>query len=80
VQSAIIHDRIVALRAEHPQKRIVAVATDTVASGAYFVAAAADKIYVSRSTITGPAFGSGAGGDLLPLGHNKRDALPSGGR
>lgn len=53
VQSAIIHDRILALKAEHPDKPIVAVATDVVASGAYFVASAADSIYVNRSTITG---------------------------
>jgi protease-4 len=53
VQSAIIYDRIVALKAEHPNKPIIAVATDTVASGAYFVASAANKIYVNRSTITG---------------------------
>lgn len=53
VQSAIIYDRILALKTQYPQKPIVAVATDTVASGAYFVASAADKIYVNRSTITG---------------------------
>ena len=53
VQAAIIYDRILALKTLYPQKPIVAVATDTVASGAYFVASAADKIYVNRSTITG---------------------------
>lgn len=53
VQSSIIYDRIMALKAEHPDKRIIAVATDTVTSGAYFVASAADRIYVNRSTITG---------------------------
>lgn len=53
VQSSIIYDRILALKAEHPDKRIVTVATDTLASGAYFVASATDKIYVNRSTIAG---------------------------
>lgn len=53
VQSAIIHDRILALKAEHPDKPVIAVATDVVASGAYFVASAADRIYANRSTITG---------------------------
>lgn len=53
VQSSIIYDRIISLRAEYPQKRIVTVATDTLASGAYFVASATDKIYVNRSTIAG---------------------------
>lgn len=53
VQSSIIYDRILALKGEYPDKRIVTVATDTVASGAYFVASATDKIYVNRSTIAG---------------------------
>lgn len=53
VQSSIIYDRIVALKEKYPDKRIVAVATDMVTSGAYFVASAADEIYVNRSTITG---------------------------
>lgn len=53
VQSAIVYDRILALKAEYPDKRIVTVATDTLASGAYFIASATDKIYVNRSTIAG---------------------------
>lgn len=53
VQSAIIHDRILALKAKHPDKPIVAVATDIMASGAYFVASAADRVYVNRSTVAG---------------------------
>lgn len=53
VQSSIIYDRIISLKQEYPDKRLIAVATDTVASGAYFVASAADKIYVNHSTITG---------------------------
>lgn len=53
VQSSIIYDRILTLKAEYPGKRIVTVATDTVASGAYFIASATDKIYVNRSTIAG---------------------------
>ena len=53
VQSAIIYDRIMTLKAEYPDKRIVTVATDTIASGSYFVASATDKIFVNRSTIAG---------------------------
>ena len=53
VQSAIIHDRILSLKSEYPDKPVIAVATDIVASGAYFVASAADRIYVNHSTITG---------------------------
>ncbi len=53
VQSALIHDRIVALRKEHPDKRFVVVAEDMLTSGAYFVSVAADTIYANRSTVTG---------------------------
>lgn len=53
VQSAIIYDRIQALKAEFPEKKIVTVATDTIASGAFWVASATDAIYVDRSTIAG---------------------------
>ena len=52
VQSAIIYDRIIALKAEYPYKAIIAVATDTMAGGAYFMASAADKNYMNRSTVT----------------------------
>lgn len=53
VQSALIHDRIVALRKEHPNKKFVVVAEDMLTSGAYFVSVAADTIYANRSTVTG---------------------------
>ncbi|MEL6963720.1 MAG: S49 family peptidase, partial [Pseudomonadota bacterium] len=53
VQSAIIYDRIQALKAEYPDKKIITVATDTIASGAFWVASATDAIYVDRSTIAG---------------------------
>lgn len=76
VQSSIIYDRIVALKAQYPEKTIVAVATDTVTSGAYFVASAADKIYVNRSTITGSigviSSGFGFSDALARLGVERR--------
>jgi len=53
VQSSIIYDRIVSLKEKYPEKKIVTVATDNVASGAYFIASATDKIFVNRSTIAG---------------------------
>jgi len=53
VQSSIIYDRVVSLKAKYPKKRIVTVATDNVVSGAYFIASATDRIFVNRSTITG---------------------------
>lgn len=52
VQSAMIYDRIRFLKEKH-QKTVIVVAEDTVASGGYFIAAAADKIYVNQSTIIG---------------------------
>lgn len=52
VQSAIIHDKIMELKAEY-KKKVVVVSQDTLASGAYLVATAADKIYVNPDTITG---------------------------
>lgn len=52
VQAAIIHDAIVDLKKKY-NKKVVVVGEDLMASGAYFVAVAADKIYVNPNTITG---------------------------
>jgi protease-4 len=52
VQSAIIHDKILALKKKY-NKEVVVVAEDLLASGAYLVSVAADKIYVNANTITG---------------------------
>jgi protease IV len=53
VQASIIHDKIIALKKKYPNKKVAVVAEDSLASGAYLVAVAADKIYVNASTITG---------------------------
>lgn len=53
VQSAIINDEIHRLRALHPSKPLYVVVEDMCASGCYYIAAAADKIYVSRGSIVG---------------------------
>lgn len=53
VQSALIHDRIQALRKAYPGRKVIAVAEDAATSGAYFIAVAADKLYVNRSSIVG---------------------------
>lgn len=53
VQASIIYDRLLALKAEHPDKPVVVVGEDMLASGAYLIALAADKIYVNPNTITG---------------------------
>jgi protease-4 len=52
VQASIIHDAILELKKKY-HKKVIVVGEDTLASGAYFVAVAADKIYVNPSTITG---------------------------
>jgi protease-4 len=53
VQSAIINDEIRRLRDKHKKVPVYAVIEDLGASGAYYVAAAADKIYVNRSSVVG---------------------------
>lgn len=52
VQASIIHDKIIQLKHKY-NKKVVVVAEDMLASGAYLIATAADKIYVNRDTITG---------------------------
>lgn len=53
VQSDYINREIHRLRKLHPKKPLYAVITDVAASGGYYVAAAADKIYVNPSSIVG---------------------------
>jgi protease-4 len=53
VASAEINQEITRLRAKYPNKPMHVVVGDVAASGGYFVAVAADKIYVNRSSIVG---------------------------
>jgi len=53
VQSALVHDEIQRLRKAHPDVPVVAVVTDAAASGAYYIAVAADEIYANRASIVG---------------------------
>ncbi|MDH3763101.1 MAG: S49 family peptidase [Gammaproteobacteria bacterium] len=53
VQSAYIFDEIMRLKQKHESVPVYAVVTDIAASGGYFVAAAADKIYVNKSSLVG---------------------------
>lgn len=53
VQAAIINDEIRRLRDKHKKVPVYAVIEDLGASGGYFVAVAADKIYVNRSSVVG---------------------------
>ena len=52
VQASIIHDKILELKKEYC-KKVVVVGEDELASGAYLISTAADKIYVSNNTLTG---------------------------
>jgi protease-4 len=52
VQASIIHDAVIELKNKY-HKKVVVVGEDMMASGAYYVAVAADKIYVNPNTITG---------------------------
>jgi len=53
VQSQAIFDEIRRLRKVYPKVPLYAVVEDVCASGGYYIAAAADKIYVSKSSIIG---------------------------
>lgn len=52
VQAGIIHDKIEQLKHKF-HKPVVVLGVDALASGAYLIATAADKIYVHNDTITG---------------------------
>lgn len=53
VQAGIINDEIQRLRSIHPSKPFYVVIEEICASGGYYVAAAADKIYVDKASIVG---------------------------
>ena len=53
VQSAYIFDEIKRLKKKHPDIPFYAVVSDICASGGYYIAAAADKIYVHQSSMIG---------------------------
>jgi len=53
VQAGIINDEIRRQRKLHPKIPVYAVVEDICASGGYYIAAAADKIYVDKASIIG---------------------------
>ena len=53
VQAGIIHDEVLRLRAKYPQTPLHAVVEEVCASGSYYVAVAADRIYVDKASMVG---------------------------
>jgi protease-4 len=76
VQAGIIADEIHRLRAKHANKPLYAVVEDVCASGGYYVASAADKIYVDKASIVGSIGvlmdGFGFTGSMDKLGVERR--------
>lgn len=76
VQAGIINDEIKRLRLKYPDKPLYAVVEDLCASGGYYVAAAADKIYVDKASVIGSIGvlmdGFGFTGSMDKLGVERR--------
>ena len=53
VQAGMINDEIVRLRKAYPKKPLYVVVDEMCASGGYYIAAAADKIFVNKASIVG---------------------------
>jgi protease-4 len=53
VQAGMIYDEIKRLRVQYPDKHLYVVVEDICASGGYYTAAAADKIFVDKASIVG---------------------------
>ncbi|VXC54521.1 Signal peptide peptidase SppA, 36K type [Pseudomonas sp. 8Z] len=53
VQSGYVYDEIRRLRSEYPQTKVYAVISDLGASGAYYIASAADEIYADKASLVG---------------------------
>lgn len=53
VQAGIINDEIQRLRKAYPQKPLYVVVDEMCASGGYYIAVAADRIYVNKASIVG---------------------------
>jgi protease-4 len=76
VQSGYIYDEIRRLRALHVDTKVYAVISDLGASGAYYIASAADEIYADKSSLVGSigvtAAGFGFVGTMDKLGVDRR--------
>ena len=75
VQAGIINDEIRRLKAKH-QKKVYAVVEEMCASGAYYIAVAADEIYVDKASLVGSIGvlmdGFGFTGTMEKLGIERR--------
>ncbi|MGO8756232.1 MAG: S49 family peptidase [Gallionellaceae bacterium] len=76
VQAGYINDEMRRLRAKYPKIPLYVVVEDMCASGGYYVAAAADKIYVNKASIVGSIGvlmdGFGYTGTMEKLGVERR--------
>ncbi|WP_268797239.1 S49 family peptidase [Pseudomonas huanghezhanensis] len=76
VQSGYIYDEIRRLRALKPDIKVYAVISDLGASGAYYIASAADQIYADKASLVGSigvtAAGFGFVGTMEKLGVDRR--------
>ena len=76
VQSGIINDEVRRLRGVYPNIPLYVVVEDICASGGYFVAASADKIYVNKASLVGSIGvlmdGFGFTGSMEKLGVERR--------
>lgn len=53
VQSGVIYDEIIRLREKHSDKPLYATIEDTCASGGYYIASAAEKIFADKASLVG---------------------------
>lgn len=76
VQAGYVYDEINRLKKLYPEKPVYAVIVDIGASGAYYIAAAADKIYADKASLVGSigviAGGFGYVGLMEKLGVERR--------
>ena len=76
VQSGIVYDEIRRLRTKYPQIPLYVVVEDVCASGGYYIASAADKIFVDKASIVGSIGvlmdGFGFTGTMEKLGVERR--------
>jgi protease-4 len=76
VQAGIIVDEILRLRKGYPSKHLYVVVDEICASGGYYIAAAADKIFVNKASIVGSVGvlmdGFGFTGTMEKLGVERR--------